>query len=211
MIGGFIADAWNALTGKPQSWYTNVSNIQNQLSVLLAGVTAIGGDVWDTVSSAQGPTQDGSSVSMVDAYSDVVANINSALRTVIVTTSYVPSDTDIAAAQATATQYQGQLSLVESMAPELSDVVAQDQQQVQSMLPTSMVAPAPAAQAEFAKALADRAAALGAGILDWTQYLAWGLGAAAVLYVASMMNTGRSKAVLANPRRRSRRSRRMAP
>lgn len=210
MIGGFIADAWNALTGKPQSWYTNVSNIQNQLSVILAGVTAIGGDIWDTVSSAQGPTQDGSSVSGVDSYSDVVSNINAAMKNIIVTTSYVPTDAAIAGAQAAATLYQSQLSLVESMAPELSDVVTQDQQQVKSMLPANMVAPSAAAQAEFAQALADRAAALGAGILDWTQYLAWGLGAAAVLYVASMMNAGRSRSVQANPRRRSRRSRRMA-
>jgi hypothetical protein len=40
-LNGLFSDAWDALTGKPQSWYTNVSNLQNQLSVLLAGVTAV--------------------------------------------------------------------------------------------------------------------------------------------------------------------------
>jgi hypothetical protein len=53
-MGSWVTDAWNALVGKPQSWYTNLSNIQSQLSVVLAGVTAVGSDLWNTVSSAAG-------------------------------------------------------------------------------------------------------------------------------------------------------------
>lgn len=186
MIGNILTDAWNALTGKPQSWYTNVSNIQNQLSVLLAGVTAIGSDIWDTVWSAyQGPTQDGSAISPVDEYNQVVSNIQAAITGIIVTTSHVPDDPTIAAAQATANTYQSQLNYVQSMAPEMSDVVAQDQAQVQSMLPSAMTSPSAVGQQAFEDELAKRAAALGQGLLDFTQALPFILVLAGGLWVYS--------------------------
>jgi hypothetical protein len=180
MIGNFLTDAWNSLTGKPQSWYTNVSNIQNQLSVLMAGVTAVGSDIWDTVWTAQGDSSN-----QVDEYDQVVANISAALTSIIVTTSNVPSDAAISAAQATVANYQGQLNYVESVAPEMSDVVAQDQAQVTSMLPSAMTSPSGVAQQVFADELAKRAAALGQGILDFSAMLPWILGGIAAIMVAN--------------------------
>lgn len=189
MMGSFVTDAWNALVGKPQSWYTNVSNIQNQLSLVLAGITAIGADLWNTAAVAQGPTQDAGSVTGLDDYDTILAAINSAMKSIIVTTSYVPDDPTIAAAQATATNYQGQLSYVESVAPEMSDVVAADQAQVKSMLPGPMGSPSAAGQQAFADELAARAAALGQGLLDFASYLPWIIGGALGLWLMSKMGS----------------------
>ena len=189
MMGSFVTDAWNALVGKPQSWYTNVSNIQNQLSLVLAGITAIGADLWNTAAVAQGPTQDAGSVTGLDDYDTILAAINSAMKSIIVTTSYVPDDPTIAAAQATATNYQGQLSYVESVAPEMSDVVAADQAQVKSMLPGPMGSPSAAGQQAFADELAARAAALGQGLLDFASYLPWIIGGAFGLWLMSKMGS----------------------
>lgn len=188
-MGSFVTDAWNALVGKPQSWYTNVSNIQNQLSLVLAGITAIGADLWNTAAVAQGPTQDAGSVTGLDDYDTILAAINSAMKSIIVTTSYVPDDPTIAAAQATATNYQGQLSYVESVAPEMSDVVAADQAQVKSMLPGPMGSPSAAGQQAFADELAARAAALGQGLLDFASYLPWIIGGAFGLWLMSKMGS----------------------
>lgn len=189
MMGSFVTDAWNALVGKPQSWYTNVSNIQNQLSLVLAGITAIGADLWNTAAVAQGPTQDAGSVTGLDDYDTILAAINSAMKSIIVTTSYVPDDPTIAAAQATATNYQGQLSYVESVAPEMSDVVAADQAQVKSMLPGPMGSPSAAGQQAFADELSARAAALGQGLLDFASYLPWIIGGALGLWLMSKMGS----------------------
>lgn len=186
-MGNFVTDTWNALVGKPQSWYTNVSSIQNQLSLVLAGITAIGSDIWDTAAVAQGPTQDGGSVTGLDDYATCVAAINAAMKSIIVTTSYLPDDPTIAAAQATATNYNGQLGYVESVAPELSDVVTADQQQVSAMLPGPMSAPAVAGQTAFAQALSDRAAALGQGLFDFATYLPWIIGGVFGLWALSKM------------------------
>lgn len=183
-LGGFLTDVWNSLTGKPQSWYTNVSSIQNQLSLVLAGVTAVGSDVWNFVSQqAQGPTQDGSTASGVDSYDTVVAAINAAMKAIIVTTSNVPADADIASAQATASNYQSQLTYVQSVAPDVAAQVQADQAQVQAMLPTAMTSPSVAGQQAFADELAARAAALGQGLLDFASLIPWILGGGIGLYL----------------------------
>lgn len=160
-LGNVLTDAWNVLTGKPQSWYTNVSNIQNQLSVVLAGVTAVGADVWNFVSqSAQGPSLTATPASGVDAYESVISAINSAMAAIIVTQSKVPADADIANAQNVASNYQSQLAYVQSVAPEVSAQVQADQAQVQAILPGPMQSPAAVGQAAFVDELDARAKAL---------------------------------------------------
>jgi hypothetical protein len=168
-LGGFLTDAWNALTGKPQSWYTNVSNIQNQLSVLLAGVTAVGQDAWNN-------TTDGTT-----DYNQVTSDIQAALTAIIVTTSHVPDDATIANAQSTANTYQAQLNLVQAATPDLAAQVQADQAQVQSMLPGPMTSPSAAGQAAFEQELSDRANALLSGLSIGTG-LVLGAGALFLLW-----------------------------
>jgi hypothetical protein len=179
-LGGFLTDAWNALTGKPQSWYTNVSRIQNQLSVLLAGVTAVGQDAWNN--TADGTTD----------YNQVTSDIQAALTSIIVTTSHVPDDGTIAAAQATASQYQSQLDLVQAATPEVVAQVQADQAQVQSMLPSAMTSPSAVGQAVFEQELADRAKALGQGVSDIVKYLAYAAGGILGIYALSKMGGSRA-------------------
>lgn len=179
-LGGFLTDAWNALTGKPQSWYTNVSRIQNQLSVLMAGVASVGQDAWNN-------TTDGTT-----DYSQVLGDIDDALKSIIVTTSHVPDDGTIAGAQGTASRYQSQLDLVQSATPEVAAQVQADQAQVQSMLPSAMTSPSVVGRAVFEQELADRAAALGQGVSDIVKYIAWAAGAAFGIYALSKMGGSRA-------------------
>lgn len=182
MIGNIFTDAWDVLTGKPQSWYTNVSKIQNQLAVVLAGVTGAGSDLWNLVSqSAEGPSQTATPASGVDAYDSVVADIDKNMSAIIVTKSHVPTDEAISQAQAAANRYQGQLDFVTSVAPEMADQIRADQAQVQSMLPSAMVSPAKVGKEVFLQELDDRAKALGAGTMDLVMYGALGLAAVALL------------------------------
>jgi hypothetical protein len=179
-LDGFFSDAWDVLVGKPQSWYTNVSNIQNQLSVLLAGVTAVGGDIWNS-------TADG-----VSDYGQVTGDIQAAISSIIVTKSHVPDDATIANARSVANTYQGQLSLIQSALPDVSAQVQADQAQVQSMLPTAMTSPSAAGQAEFEKVLDERASAFGQGLGDIAKYLAYAAGGILGIYALSKMGGSRA-------------------
>lgn len=176
-LGGWATDVWNILTGKPQSWYTNLSNLQNSLSLLLAGVTSIGGDMWDTVSSAaQGPTQDGTVASGVDPYASVTSSIQSAIQSIIVTQSYTPDDPTIAAAKATLATYQSQMAFVESILPEMAQAVQAGQAQVAAILPGPMTSPATVGQDTFTHEVANQAAALGSMALSGLTYALWAGG-----------------------------------
>jgi hypothetical protein len=179
-LGGFLTDAWNALTGKPQSWYTNVSRIQNQLSVLLAGVTAVGQDAWNG-------TTDGTT-----DYNQVTSDIQAALTSIIVTTSHVPDDGTIANAQSIVNTYQGQLNLVQAATPDVTAQVQADQAQVQSMLPAPMTSPSAVGRAVFEQELSDRAAALGQGVGDIVKYIAWAAGGIFGIYALSKMGGSRA-------------------
>lgn len=176
-MSGWLDDAWNALVGKPQSWYTKVSNIQNYLNLTLAGIAAVGSDLWNTVSdAAQGPSPDASPTSGVDQYGAVVSAIDAALTSIIVTKNHVPSDAEISAASKTADLANNQLSYVESILPEMAQAVRDDQNKVNAMLPGPMVAPTQAGRDAFTQELEDRAKALGVGALDYLTYLTWGAG-----------------------------------
>lgn len=179
-LNGIFSDAWNALTGKPQSWYNNVSRIQNQLSVLMAGVAAVGQDAWNN-------TTDGTT-----DYDQVLGDIDAALKSIIVTTNHVPDDGTIAGAQMTASRYQNQLDLVQSATPEVAAQVQADQAQVQAMLPSAMTSPSVVGRAVFEQELADRAAALGQGVSDIVKYIAWAAGAAFGIYALSKMGGARA-------------------
>jgi len=176
MIGGWFGDAWDVLTGKPQSWYTNVSNIQAQLSVVLAGISQVGKDIWNTVSgAAEGPTQDGTPASGVDDFDTAIAAIDQALTSIIVTKSHVPPDSVISAAKATAQKYQRQLDFTTSMAPEIAADVHSYQDQIARQLPGPMSSPSAVGKEVFMQELEDRAKAFGSGAMDILKWVAIGL------------------------------------
>lgn len=192
-LGNFFTDTWNALVGKPQSWYTALSNLQNQLSVLLAGITAVGSDTWNAVAQgAQGPTQDVGPVSGISDYDQATGDVQSAITSIIVTQSHVPDDGTIAAARSTASMYQRQLDVVQSSAPDVTAQVAADQAQVESMLPAPMTSPSAVGQATFEQELEDRAKALGQGVSDVLKYLAWAAGGIFGIYALSKMGGSRA-------------------
>ena len=185
MVGGFFSDAWDVLTGKPQSWYTNISNIQSKLSVILAGVTSAGQELWDTVAgAAQGPTMDGSNASGIDWYDSVVSDIDAQISAIIVTKSHVPEDAAINAAAAAVRKYQAELDYVTSVAPEMAAQIRADQQAVSQMLPGPMTSPSVAGKEEFYAVLDQRAKDFGAGVGDLIKYAAIGLLGAGILYAA---------------------------
>lgn len=177
-LGGIFSDAWDILTGKPQSWYTNVSNIQSQLSVLLAGITAVGQDAWNN-------TVDGTT-----DYDQATGEIQSAISSIIVTKSHVPEDGTISGAKAVASKYQAQLDLVQSAAPDLSAQVQADQAQVESMLPAPMTSPSDVGKAVFEQELLDRAEKFGQGVGDFMKYLAWAAGGIFGIYALSKLSGG---------------------
>ena len=179
-LSGWGQDIWNLLTGKPDSWYRNVSNIQNHISIVLAGVTAVGSDAW-SVAQELAPTP-------VDDYGTVTSALQSAITSIIVTDSHVPEDGVIAAAAQTANAYDAMLSVVSAAsAQDVQQQIQADQQMVSSELPGPMSSPAAVGQKEFVDQVEKRAAALGSGILDWTKYIAWGIGGIAALWALSKM------------------------
>lgn len=168
-LGGFFSDVWDTLVGKPQSWYTNVSNIQNRLIVLLAGVTAVGQDAWNN-------TTDGTT-----DYGQVTSDIQAAITSIIVTSSHVPEDSTIAAAQDVANRYQKELDLVQSATPSVADQVQADQAQVEAMLPAAMTSPSAVGRQVFEDELSKRANALVSGFSIGTG-LALGAGGLFLLW-----------------------------
>ena len=179
-LGGWASDIWNMLTGKPDSWYKNVSRIQNHLSVVLAGVTAVGSDAWAAALSRIPST--------IDDYDTVTSSIQSALTSIIVTDSHVPDDGTIASADQIANNYDSSLSMVSAeSAPDVQTQVQSDQQMVASELPGPMSSPSAVGQQEFVNQVEQRASALGKGIIDWTKYAAWGIGGLAALWALSKM------------------------
>jgi hypothetical protein len=190
MMGGgmnnWITDSWNILTGKPQSWYTQVSNYQDLLNITLAGVTAVGKDQWNQVANmAQGPSQDGGPVSGIDDYDTVVNDISSSLKAIIVTQNYVPSDASVSQANAVNTKYAAELSVVQQTLPSVSADVLASQQQVSNSLPPPMQSPAAVGQQVFVQTVTDRAkAALDTGTSVMT-YVAIGAGVLGGVYILS--------------------------
>lgn len=186
-LDGFFDDVWNVLTGKPQSWYTNVSRIQSRLSVVLAGITAIGSDAWSLALSAIPST--------VDDYDTATGAIQNALTSIIVTQNHVPDDATISAANDAAGSYESQLSLIQSVQPaDIQARVRADQAQTAAGMPSPMASPSDVGKDVFVKTLQERANALGQGIIDWTKYAAWAAGVLAALYGLSKISGGRHAA-----------------
>jgi hypothetical protein len=183
MMGGWFGDAWDLLAGKPQSWYTNVSGIQNQLSIVMAGIAEAGRDIWNTVSgAASGPSQDGTPASGVDDFDVAQAAIDQALTSIIVTKSHVPTDAVISAAKQTAMKYQKQLDFVIASAPEVAREILAYQDSVAQQLPGPMSSPSAVGRDAFMQELEDRSKVFGQGAMDVLKWVAIGLLGAGLLW-----------------------------
>jgi hypothetical protein len=189
-MGDWATDVWNILTGKPASWYANVSNIQNQLNVLLGGITGIGKDGWNTYGAgSQGPTQDGSVLgSGVDDYDTVVNEIQNSIKQIIVTQNYVPSDAAIAQAQADQVKYQAQLDSVFQANADLAALATAGQQQVQAVLPAPMQSPSVVGQQAFTDTVIARAKGMVDTGTSTLTYIAIGAGILGGIYVLTNLN-----------------------
>jgi hypothetical protein len=190
-MGGWATDVWNILTGKSQAWYSNLSNIQNQLNVLLGGITGIGKDGWNTYAAgSQGPTQDGSVLgSGVDDYDSVVNEIQNSMKQIIVTQDYVPSDAAIAQAQADQVKYQAQLDSVFQSNADLAAQATAGQQQVQAVLPAPMQSPSVVGQQAFTDTVIARAKGMVDTGTSTLTYVAIGAGIIGGVYVLSNLNS----------------------
>ena len=177
----------DSLFGKPQSWYNNVNNIQNQLAILQAGISAIGQDIWDQIYNTL--QQSGATTPAFDTYTSVMTTLGLDSEMMLVTKTQMPSDGQIATAQQDLQTYQPMLTYATQMAPELAAQVQTDQAQSQAMVTaSSLKSPADVGVDTFETEVQNRAAALGQGLIDWTKYLAWGLGAVAVIVAANKLN-----------------------
>lgn len=187
MMNGIL----DSLFGKSQSWYDNVNKIQNQLAILQAGISAIGQDVWDQIyQTLQGS---GATTPAFSQYSDVMSTLGLDQGMMLVTSSQTPTDGQIGTATSDIATYQPMLDYATQMAPELQAQVQSDQSQVQAMVSAApLQSPAKVGVQVFEQTVADRAAALGQGLMDWTKYLAWGIGGVAVIYALSKMGGRRA-------------------
>ena len=186
-MNGWGADVWNILTGKPQSWYTKVSNTQDLINLTLAGITSIGKDLWNAFAQGtQGPTQDGGTLtSGLDDYDTIVNTLGADLTAIVVTESHVPTDAAIAQASADQANYANQLSQVQQANPSVAPQVQASQAQEQAMTPAPMQSPAAVGQQVFVQTVMERAkAAVDTGTSVLT-YVAIGAGVLGGVYVLS--------------------------
>lgn len=177
-LRGFFGDVWDLLTGKPQSWYTHLDQDQKALAVRAAEVNAIGEGPWNAVRTSFLETSQGPDIDFL-SFSDINAGINKAIKSLIITQNSVPSDQEIASAEAFNAQYGRYIDYVKSVLPELSARVQEDSDAVKEALGTgTMKSPSSVGRQAFIDEVERRAKILGAGI---------GLGALAYLAIPILL------------------------
>lgn len=169
----WVGGVWDILTGKPQSWYTHLDLDQKAFAVRAAEVNAIGASPWSAVrdsylAQTQGPEMDFLS------FEEINNGITQNLKGLIVTKDHIPSDQEIAEAEAFNAQYGRYVDYVKSVLPELSAQVKADSDAVKAALGTgTMKSPSSEGKQAFVDEVERRAKILGAG-----------LGGMAILYLA---------------------------
>jgi hypothetical protein len=177
-LAGVLDDVWGILTGKPQSWYDRVSADQSALAVRSAAINAIGQGPWDQVRASYLAQTQGPDVDFL-SFGEINAGIDVALKALIITKDHVPSDSDIAAAEAFNAQYGRYVDYVTSMLPELQAQVQADTANAQATLGQGkLTSPSAVGQQAFVDEVERRAAILGAGL---------GLGALAYLAIPAFL------------------------
>lgn len=165
------------LFGKPQSWFDRVNQVTINIAALLAGVSAIGKDLWDPIwrevalSGGKFDSFDYVTKTLVD---DGVrlADLNNL------------SDRDLDMAEQDWMELSPEMNYAKKMVPELSPVVEADVSAVQSKLSQSLLkSPAAVGEKAFLDTVKERASSLGQGVTDFLKYIPWLVGGAAALYL----------------------------
>lgn len=152
----YLSKVWDSLVGKSQSWYRNVSDLQDRLSVLMAGVAEVGAGVWDMVFAQAVANGVG-----MEPYDAVTLTIDQALKQIIVTEHRIPSDSDISQAKNVVDVYSQDLAYIKSIVPEISKKVSDAQAYVTSILPPPMNSPSAVGRQAFIDEIKKRAGDLG--------------------------------------------------
>lgn len=157
MLGNWLSD----LFGKSQAWYDRIDRDQKALAVRAAEINAFGPDAWKTVRDAYFANTQGPDIDFL-SFSDINAGIGSNLKSLIVTKSHTPSDSEISNAEAYNAQYGRYVDYVKQMIPELAVQADADAANVRNMLSrNSMRSPAEVGEQAFEDELARRAKILG--------------------------------------------------
>jgi hypothetical protein len=155
MMGGILA----SLFGKPQAWYSNVSQIQKELTILRSEVSSFEG-VWDTI-AAQPAAKSGG----FTPYAYTMEWALNHLKAILVTSSREPSDAEISSANTYAKRVRTMVELARKVAPELAAQAAAERARVEEGLRgTGLVSPAEAGEEAFLKSLDEQASKLGGGM-----------------------------------------------
>jgi hypothetical protein len=176
------------LFGKPQSWYDNLNSIQNQLAVLISGISSVGQSLWDTINDQ---VQTSGAPVQFDSYRTTMDRLSSDMTGLMITSSHTPSDQEIQSAQIALQWWNPELAYARSVTPEIDSSVQADMEQTaQSVSKAPLRSPASVGTQAFEEDVAKRATALGQGILDWTKYVAWAAGAIFGIYALSKFSGG---------------------
>jgi len=161
---GAAGDVMDILFGKPQSWYTAINQIQKDLAILLAEVTAIDSSNWNATSGELSKVGAAAAVGLPYFYdhSWTTKEITQRIQSIIVTDNHVPSDSDIAFAKQRLGEIRSQVEFVKKVAPELQPQIAADRAKAEGLLSNSqLLSPADAGKEAFVKSLEEQAGKLG--------------------------------------------------
>lgn len=162
-ITDWFSDAWNILSGKPQSWYDRIDRLQIALAVRMSEIQAVGAQAWDAVRAAYFATTQGPDVDFW-SFGQMVDQIRANLKTLILTKSHVPTDDQIRVVESFDQQYGRYVDYVKQMLPELAAKVSSDAAEVRNALSRgSLRSPGEVGREAFWDELARRAKLLGVG------------------------------------------------
>lgn len=163
-VGG-LNGILSSLFGKPQSWYNNINDLQKKLNLLLAEITAVGKDIWNTIAGKLASVEGGAQQVGLKYFADydwTTNEIVEAVKRIIVTASYEPSDYAISLARLRVEEFTPQVAYVKKVAPELIAQMEADRAKVAANLAKSrLVSPAEAGEEAFYKSLEEQAGKIG--------------------------------------------------
>jgi len=201
-LGGLLSSMFD----KPDSWYKNVDRIQKELAYVQAGVSAIGPEVWNAVATRTGK---------MTSYDDTMGDLLKWTKTMLVTKEegwlftdikgHIPTEAEIAEADARAKMYRGMLEMAKQVAPELKAAAERDEAQARAMIGnTTLSSPGAVGEAEFYRQVEERAKNLGTGLgLGLGTIAAVGVG----LFLLTQRGGGGERRYQRNPHYRDRRGR----
>lgn len=169
--------------GKSQAWYDQVNQATTNIAVVLAGVNAVGKDLWDKI--YQEVALNGGKFDPFDYVTSSLLEDAKALADLGNLT-----DQQISTAEQDWMDFAPELDYAKRMIPEISPVVEGDMATVQTNLSKSTLkSPAAVGEQTFVDTVKQRAEALGQGFANFGTYLPWILGGAAALYALPFLSS----------------------